>query len=113
MGWHFPVISGDTVANVAKDKYWVLYTEPTCPELRARLREGDRLAKQRYGYVVGADRPTTPAEHQFYTWGVDNVQRFDDTGARLVKPKKTPAPRSPSPRRDTRSPPRWMQESPP
>ena len=115
MGWHFPIVSGETVSHVAKDKDWVLYTEPACPQLRAALLEADRLSRQKHGYVVGAFcRPTTAAEHQYCTWGVDSVQRFDDTGRRLVKPKKTPGPsRSPSPRRGARSPSRWMQDSPP
>ena len=113
MGWHFPVISGETVSNVGKDKFWVLYTEPTCPQLREALMEGDRKARQQYGYVVGAARPTTPTEHQAYTFGKDKIQRFDYSGHRLVRPKLGPTSRSPSPRRGTRSPPRWMAESPP
>ena len=116
MGWHFPVVSGGTVSHVTKDLNWVLYTEPVCAALKEKLLEGDRLSRQKHGYAVGAARPTTPAEHQFYTWSVDNVQRFDDTGARLVKPKMGPrgSSRSPSPRRDARSPPRWMRSpSPP
>ena len=116
MGWHFPIVSGETASRWAENKFWVIYKEPACPQLRAALLEMDRLSRQKCGYVVGAfARPETAAEHQYYTWGVDSVQRFDDSGQRLVRAKKTQGPsRSPSPRRrDARSPPRWMQDSPP
>ena len=92
MGWHFPIVSGETASRWAENKFWVIYKEPACPQLRAALLEMDRLSRQKYGYVVGAfARPETAAEHQYYTWGVDSVQRFDDSGQRLVKPKKTRA----------------------
>ena len=100
MGWHFPVVSGETVSGWAEDKFWVIYREPACPQLRAALLERDRLSRQKYGYVVGAlNRPETAAEHQYYTWGVDSVQRFDDRGHRLSPEKTKGSSRSPSPRR--------------
>ena len=82
-----------------KDKFWVLYKEPACQELREALMTADRKAKQTYGYVTGVDHPATPAEHMKYTWGYDRTQRFDESGHRLVRPKVAAKSRSASPRR--------------
>ena len=45
-GRDFTVISGTRMSEVGKDKFWLLFTEPTSHTLIESLQEGDQKAKQ-------------------------------------------------------------------
>ena len=110
MTWHFPSCDRETVDNWNLDKYWVIYQEPAVKEMEEFLKEGDKKARQTHGYVVGADRPTTPGHHATWTWGVGKERRFTQDGNTKTEQKRSRS-CTESPNRG-RSEPRWMPSSP-